>query len=435
MSIVYFTKSLRYHFAVYEAIMQNENSELVTVRFIVIKNEYNLISAFTGLEKYSGKYTGTNRFVENRDKHELEYICRALNYLLFTQFNRYKIDKVSRITKEMIFDFFDYYRCTKIKNGRFPGQQSVEKCISVVTSFFCNLSSTIGSLAAVNPTELVVEVWYKKNKKSTKIYKTYVPIYKKKSLEKTQILLLRDIPKNALDMLIEEANIHDPDIAFAIISEKCSGIRPGEAMNIRREDSPLGPGIKFEFIGSRVNRIEIDLTHEYLLRSDGIKTGKIKKERIVTVYPPLMNEFFNAYKKHMYMSREKEYEKQFGPMFINRDGKAMTYKTYLQRFQRLVKEHLMPRLLKSDDPLLQVFAQRLMTLNLSPHALRHYFSVVLAQNEDISQIMFYRGDTSPDSALYYLQNKGELAKALGIVHGKAVEGLIELGRIINEREQ
>lgn len=429
MNVISLTDRMKYRYAVYEANMLNENNELFAFRFIVIKDKLNIIERFTGLEKYSGKYTGRKRLINTRDKHELEYICRALNYLLTSQGNYYNVDKVSRITKEMIFEFFDYYRTTRMDNGRFPGRQSVEKCVSTVTSFFCNVSMEIGPLATVKPGDLVIEEWSKRNPKSQKVFQNYIPIYQKKSLEKTSESLLRDIPQKALSILIDEANIHDPDIAFAIIAEKTSGIRPSEAMNLRRADSPLGPGIEFGYIGSRINRIEIDLNYEYLLRSDGKKTGKIKKERTVTVYPPLMGEFLNAYKKHMYLLEGREYEAEYGPMFINRAGKAMTYKTYQQRFQSLVKNHLRPRLLESEDPLLQIFGQRLLTKNLSPHSLRHYFSVMLAlNNEDISQIMFYRGDTSPESALDYFQNKGELIKAAGLAHEEAIEGLIEIGR-------
>jgi integrase len=424
---------LKYRYAVYEANMLNENNEMSTSRFIVIKNEYNIIEFFTGLEKYSGKYTGRNRPIETRDKHELEYICKALNYILFSQHSRYNIDKVSRISKEMIFDFFEQYRTTRMDNGRFPGEQSVEKCISSITYFFCNIAFETSSLAAVKPDDLVIEEWYKRNVKSPKVVQNYTPIYKKKSIEKTKEPLLRDIPKNAVKMLIAEADVHDPDIAFAIVAESTTGMRPGEAMNMRREDSHLGPGIKIEYIGTRINRIEVDLTKEYLLRSDGKKTGEIKKERMVTIYKPFMGDFLNAYKKHMYLLEGREYETRYGPLFINRDGKAMTYKTYQQRFQSLVKDHLRPRLLESEDPLLQIFGQRLLTKNLSPHALRHHFTVMLSLNEDVSQIMFYRGDSSPVTALYYLQNKGELIKAAGLAHKDAIEGLIEIGRnITNE---
>lgn len=428
MTIINFPQSAEYRFAVYESRMMNVNRELISFRFIVIKSGLNIIESFTGFEQYSGKYTGKKPKIELRDKHELEYICRALNYLIFSKYNYYKVDKVSQISNKMIFEFFDHYRKTRMVNGRFPGQQSIDKCVNAVTSFFCNVALEIGSMSAINTDDLVTEVWSKRNNKSQKVYQNYIPRYQKKSLEKTTDPLLRDIPINAIPMLINEANIHDPEIAFPIVAQSTTGVRPGEVVNFRREDSPLGPGIKFEYVGSRVNRIEIDLRYEYLLRSDGKQTGKIKKERMVIVYPPFMNLFLSAYKKHLYLCEGKKYEAEFGPMFINKNGKAMSYKTYQERFQSLVNNHLRPRLLKSEDPLLQIFGQRLLTKNLSPHALRHYFSVMLAlNNEDISQIMFFRGDKSPESALRYFENKGELIKAAGLAHEEAIEGLIGVG--------
>ena len=55
------------------------------------------------------------------------------------------------------------------------------------------------------------------------------------------------------------------------------GLRPSEACNVRREDSPLGPGILFHQSDGQVFKIEIDLRKEIPLRSDLKPTGRIKK--------------------------------------------------------------------------------------------------------------------------------------------------------------
>ena len=50
---------------------------------------------------------------------------------------------------------------------------------------------------------------------------------------------------------------------------------------------------------------------------------------------------------------------------------------------------------------------------LTPHSLRHWFTVQLVINgEDIGGIQFWRGDRNPQSAFEYLQNKGDLVNEL-----------------------
>ena len=46
----------------------------------------------------------------------------------------------------------------------------------------------------------------------------------------------------------------------------------------------------------------------------------------------------------------------------------------------------------------------------------------------MAQIQYYRGDKSPESALTYLSNKGELMRQVEAVHGKAIDYLDDLHR-------
>ena len=49
---------------------------------------------------------------------------------------------------------------------------------------------------------------------------------------------------------------------------------------------------------------------------------------------------------------------------------------------------------------------------LSPHVFRHWYTVqlVLSGIENPGVLMYWRGDSSPESVLTYLQDKGELEK-------------------------
>lgn len=413
-------------FAVYEKSIINEANELSYERFIVLKNEYGVVTHFTKLENYTGKFIGRkkNLSVENCSKHELEYICYSLNYIFAT----YSVSKVCRITADMIFDFFNYYHTTVKPNREFRSQQSIDSCVTAVSNFFGNVAIACESLSAIRIDDIMRKEWVKANRKAEKVKSVYIPVYRKKSLQKVTVPILRDIPLQAMNKLLELSFVHAPEIAFAIICEMTAGLRPSETMNLRQETSPLGPGISITYQGSTPITIELDMSKELLLRSDGVRVGGIKKERIQKVYPPFISLFLQGLHFHKKFLEGKSSEAEYRPMFINCSGKAMTYKTYQQKFQKLVYEHLRPVLLESDDPELHVFAQRLITEKLSPHALRHFFTVSLVlRGEDIAQIQYFRGDKSPESALWYLQNKGALMQAVGQAHEIALTEMLTEG--------
>ena len=104
----------------------------------------------------------------------------------------------------------------------------------------------------------------------------------------------------------------------------------------------------------------------------------------------------------------------------------MTYDSYAQSFRKIVKEELIPIFLASDDPEVAMYGRILMEHNLSPHVFRHWFTVqlVLSGVSDPGTLMFWRGDTSPESALTYLQNKGELEKQYRLVNNEVFDYML-----------
>lgn len=221
-----------------------------------------------------------------------------------------------------------------------------------------------------------------------------------------------------------------PDIVFAMCLQAFAGLRAGEAMNVRQEGSPLGNGLILTYFEDEVRKIEIDITKELPLRSDGTICGKIKKERRQCVYPPFIKVFYAAYERHKTFLAGREFEAGYCPMFINCNGNAMTYDVYYNRFVELVENHFRPALIESDDPECRIYGQLLYENKLRPHALRHWFTVSLVLNgEDIAQIQYWRGDKSPESALWYLQNKGDLVRELEGANSLLSELLMKQGEV------
>lgn len=189
-----------------------------------------------------------------------------------------------------------------------------------------------------------------------------------------------------------------------------AGLRPSEACNVRREDSPLGPGLRFEFRNGELYNVFIDLEKELVLRSDLVSVGRIKKERTQQVYVNFLSPFYDCYRVYMSYMEGKKYEAEFGALTVNRDGKAMTYESYIKAFQKVVKECI-PEMVASNNPEVVNYGHLLMEKTISPHIFRHWFSVkVTLDGADVAQLLFWRGDKSPESALTYISDKGDLQK-------------------------
>ncbi|WP_455677360.1 hypothetical protein [Pseudoscardovia suis] len=398
----------------------NDAGELCEYRAIVICDEHGTVVQYTGLEQFSRPYTGHPPLQSVvRTKCELTYICAALNWL-----HENVGGSLSAYTAENIYCYFGHLTNTPIDKERYRSKQTLQRAISSVSAFFANLACTYR--IALSPDDLMKEVWSKSSRQSTRVTKRYFPIYTAKPRRSAEKNLVRDVPLSAVRTLVEIAEIYDPMLTFAIVLGISTGLRPAEVMNVRQEGSPLSavPGISISYIGASVRSIAIDLTREYVLRADGKNVGKIKKERTVPVYPQFIPELMAAYKRHLVLLQNAQVDARYMPMFVNRSGHALTYATYSSRLQKLVHNHWVPRLLASSVPEDVALGQLLTTRNLGPHAFRHCFSVRLAlENVSVAEMMHYRGDTSPESALTYLQGKGELVKKIEAVHDIAINAL------------
>ena len=167
------------------------------------------------------------------------------------------------------------------------------------------------------------------------------------------------------------------------------------------------------------------MEQEIRIRDDDVEVGMIKKERRQCVYPAFLGAFCKAYELHKEYLSGRTFDKDYCPMFINRNGEALTYESYRTRFHDLINNHLRPYLIQSADPELRLYGQLLYENQLGTHALRHWFTVQLVlRGEDIGAIQHWRGDSSPDSAFEYLQNKGDLTRELKAAGDRLVELLI-----------
>ena len=166
----------------------------------------------------------------------------------------------------------------------------------------------------------------------------------------------------------------------------------------------------FSYLNGEVNDISIDLKRKYVLRSDLVDVGGIKKYRIQRVYPQFLKAFTDCYNLYMDFIKDRPYESEYGPLNINRQGKAITYESYRNRFLDAVDSAKI-KMRDSDDPEVVNYSFLLDEQKIGPHIFRHWFSVKLTlYGESAAGLQYWRGDSSIESAITYIQNKSDLEK-------------------------
>ena len=388
--------------------------------FLVIRNGYGVIVRFTRLQDYAG-FKNYKPITSNAEK-KLYYVCGMLNYVLVDHGRRFGIRHVFGITAEMLQEYFDFYASAAKADGVYRSRDSILKCIGAVTAFMANLVWKFGGHMKLSRQDIYRdEIAYDRNGRR---YHRAVPLFQAVGMP-VRRRIFRDIPYKVFEILIPMAFRYSRDIAFGLCLQAFAGLRAGEVLSVRQECSPLGKGITFTEIGGRVVKAVIDVEQEVLIRDDDVEDKKKKKERLQGVYPAFLKAFCKAYEIHKEYLSGRTFDRDYCPMFINRNGEAMTYESYRIRFHDLVNNHLRPYLIQSADPELRLYGQLLYENQLGTHALRHWFTVQLVlRGEDIGAIQYWRGDSSPDSAFEYLQNKGDLTRELEAAGDRLVELLI-----------
>jgi len=416
-----------YRYGLYAHKLLTSRGEVYTRYFIVVKNHFGMIAYFTILHNYVGIYDG-KVFVPlvSDAEAKLRYVCMMLNYVLVDHYCKFRIDHVFKITREALECFFRDYAQESLANGSHRGKQSIEKCVHAITMFFRKLRRKFGVAVILTEGDLFTETTIYSKHGKPRVQK--LPAFQVKGFISHKEIF-RELPTKAFEVLLNLAFRYASDIAFAICMQAFAGLRAGEVMNVRQEGSPLGNGLIFTRYEHDIQKIEIDLTMELPLRSDGVICGKIKKERKQCVYPAFIKAFNTAYEHHKTFLLRKSFETSYCPMFINNNGYAMTYDDYYRRFTALVENHFRPTLIESNDPECRIYGQLLYENKLGSHALRHWYSVQLVMfGEDIAQVQYWRGDKSPESAFQYLQNKGDLVKELENTNDLFSELLIAQGK-------
>ena len=393
-------------FGLYKYIVPD--TQTVVIRYLIVIKEDRTIVQWTDFHKYVRMGSPT-RIRKIESEHESRYydIVKLLNYVFF---EKQHVRRLTDITTDMVKEFLKKYGLCMLEGDTewtHRSETTVKHMVASLISFFEEVSKEYPD-CKVRKKEFFEEKEFF-NKKKRKWENRKVPAF--------EILcnpssgeLLRDMPEAVFQIIFNKVLTQYKDILMIVAACAFGGLRPSEACNMRREDSPLGRGLYIDMIDGDVHSITIDLRRELHLRSDHLAVGKIKKERLQKIYPAFLDIFWKCYRIYMAYMDQRDYETQYGALSVSRNGKAFTYSNYRTRCQQAVKDCI-PEMLESDDPEVVEYAHLLQENNIAPHIFRHWFSVKLTLfGEDVSGLMYWRGDTHPESSLRYLMRKSDLER-------------------------
>lgn len=394
-------------FSVYKHRLVIKENLLVTRQFIVLKHADGTLE-FTNFHRFIRSPVHRVRKYTDDGNSRFYFIAQFLNYVFF-QCGLVKLDD---ITVEMVAEFLNAYGMCSLPGDHDQTRRSektVERCVRNVMDFLELYIAERKDKCLIKSDDLYRYV--SKRDKHGKLIRVRVPVFDVYYSGSTK-KIYRDIPNKAFDMIFSHIMRNHQEILGLVLLSSFAGLRPAEACNVRRPDSPLGPGILFEIVDGELIKIEIDLQKELNLRSDLKSVGKIKKERKQQVPDIFLKAFYESFKVYMKYLEGKKYEEEYGAFTVNKQGRAMTYDSYLKKFQDIIQNEIIPLFLNHNDPEIVLYGRILLEHKLSPHIFRHWYTVqlVLSGIEDPGILMHWRGDLSAESSLTYLHDKGELQK-------------------------
>lgn len=394
-------------FAVFTHNFLLSDEKYVTRQFIVLRHPDGILQ-FTDFHRYIRSPINRVHRFSSDGNNRYNFVLQLLNYAFFHA----GIHTLDDLTASIVSDFLNAYGMCQLPwdtEHTKRTEDTVKQCIKAVMDFLELYLEDRNGQCKLKHSDLYKQV--NRRNQYGRAIRVKVPNFQV-VYTGSKRTIFRDIPNKAFWRIFNHIAQHHQDIFGLVMLSAFAGLRPSEACNVRCADSPLGPGIMFDILNGEVQKIHIDLREELNLRSDMVSVGKIKKERKQQVPDIFCDVFYEAYTQHMRYLSGKKREVEFGAFSVNRQGRAITYENYRQKFHVIIRDEIIPLFLADEDPELTMYGRILLEHRISPHVFRHWYTVqlVLSGVEEPGILMYWRGDSSPESALTYLQNKGELEK-------------------------
>ncbi|WP_066297965.1 hypothetical protein [Bacillus sp. FJAT-29937] len=244
------------------------------------------------------------------------------------------------------------------------------------------------------------------------------PSYSSKETEHT-------FPIEHLPLLFEIACLIAKPIVLGLYLQIFGGLRVGEVVNVKRSSIKHTLNGESVLINLKENMLRTDLKD-----TDGANYVKKPRKQSVLILQNWFNQLYNDHQELFTCSDGTS------ALFVNRDGKAMSAKSYRQYFDK-VKKYFIYCLKNSNNINDKLLAHHLNMSKWSTHIGRGIFSNMLAEYaKNPYEIAVPRGDSSLLSSLRYLKGttrfRKKLEERLNHMHGSYIPRLIENSKGINK---
>ncbi|MBQ6856586.1 MAG: site-specific integrase [Lachnospiraceae bacterium] len=343
-------------------------------------------------------------------------ICSFLNYLLWETY----IDRIEDISLDNIRGFLVSFRMTADETERDPAEwaRGIEDVYWFLLEYIQH-NENHGFRIRSEDLFMVEKIPNRRTKRDEILYNyNYLGVRPPKRHRKKN----RFLPESYMEILIFEAEKHDPMIALGMALQAYAGLREGEIVNLTRSSV----GLKYGGFG-RVNRIEINLWDEAPFAKNWKKKtefGSIKIYRMAKVYPDFHSKILSLYNRHDEILEGMDVGKDMkAPLFLNEWEKPMSVDTYKRRVKKLFYEHFLPdlkRMCLSDEswamnaPYIEAYEKEYP----GAHMFRHWFTmylikhVAVTKKQDIIDIVSdWRGDASREAMEDYLHVNADIVSA------------------------
>lgn len=299
----------------------------------------------------------TKSMINNEKNTRLNFakiICMFLNSIFYQRqdYERSKIaEKVKNLDRiedlkiddgNFFMNDYKYGRCGKSK---LKSRGSVEYVEKILTSFYLYLYSS-----GIYKMKYLKEEYFRYKSARYKrgqhfagkvVLESPFTVKYPKYCEKGR---LEYISFYALTEFICLALKHYPMIALGIAAQAFAGLRKGEVTNMSWNN------IQWLYMHNELRRFSINLKIKHQLRSDGLDVGQIKSHDVAQVHPMFMEYFDLIFREHQnYLQKIFKKKNKYGALFMNRNGEAMTDRSYEYSFNELV-DMLIEHLLKTGHP-------------------------------------------------------------------------------------
>ncbi|MGE7271994.1 hypothetical protein ACQKK5_11115 [Brevibacillus panacihumi] len=225
-------------------------------------------------------------------------------------------------------------------------------------------------------------------------------------------------PDKYVPLLFEIAILVSQPIVLGLYLQFFGGLRIGEVVNLKRSSlkRKVADGDILVQIKERYFRTDLKDS------SGGNYVKKPRNQRIYQIY----DWFDHLYHDHLEMYPDVDGS---GALFLNRDGRPMSEKSYRQYFEK-IKKHFLNYLRETGDIEDKILANHLSIMKWSTHIGRGTFSNWLAEHaENPYEIAQPRGDSGLTSSLSYISKTARMRKKIETsfqdMHGKYIPRLVK----------